>query len=135
MQLGQVIDLLGLCGEGYDEPVDGAGREMLAIGDLPLIGLLALRDDDVIIAGMCDGLDAVDDLGEEVIIDIAYDDADGFAATLFEALGDGIGFIIVLTGVLANGLEGFYADLVASMQCFGNGRHRQVERLCNIFYS
>src|SRR6185312_8861953 len=97
-----------------DQPVDASGAKMLAIGHLPLITLLALGDNDIIILLPCHGLDAVDRLGKEVVIDIAYDDANGFAPPPLEALRNGIGLIVVLAGISHNLFLRHLTDLMAA---------------------
>ena len=61
---------------------------MLAIGHLPLIAFLGLRNNDIIIFLPGNGLDAVDRLRKEIIVDIAYNDPDGFAPSPLQALRD-----------------------------------------------
>ena len=97
---------------------------MFHIQDLPFIGFLALGYDDIIILVVGDGLDPVDDLGKEVVVDIADDHPDGFAAASFKALGDGIGLVIMFAGVVQDDLFRFPADLMASAQGLRHTRNR-----------
>ena len=89
---------------------------MFAVGDLSFIGFPALGDDDIIVLLAGDGFDTIDHLGEEIVVNIADDDPDGFAEPTFEALGDGVGLVVVFAGIGKDQSFGFLADLMAAAQ-------------------
>ena len=91
---------------------------MLAIRDLPLIALLTLRDDDIVVFLPGHGLYPIDGLGKEIVIDVADDDADGFAPASLQALGNGIGFVIVFAGIGEYVVFRILADLMTTPQGF-----------------
>src|SRR6185437_12646963 len=114
MKFDQMVYLFRFGAKRDDQAVDTSGAKMLAIRHLPLIALLALGDNDIVILLPCDGLDAVDRLGKEVVIDIAHDDANGFAPPALQALGNGIGLIVVLAGISHDCFLRLLTDLMAA---------------------
>src|SRR5258708_17926928 len=94
---------------------------MLAIGDLPLVGFLALGDDDIIVFLAGDGFDPVDHLGEKVVIDIANDHPDGLALSSLQALGDRVWLVFMLAGIGDYRFFRFPTDLMTAPQGLGNG--------------
>jgi hypothetical protein len=113
-----MVDVLCLGGEGDDQSVDGPGGKVFAVGDFLFVALPALSYDDIVALALGDGFDAIDDLGEEIIIDVANDDAYGPAMAFFQALSDGVGFIIMFPGIFEDGLLGFFSYLMAAPQRF-----------------
>ena len=134
MEFFQVGKVGSFGGQGNQEPVYGAGREVLGIGDFAFEGLVALGDDDVIAFLIGDGFDAVDDLGKEIVGDLADDDADGPATFFFQALGDGVRAVVETFGIFQHQLSGFGADLIAVPEGPGNGRGGEPQGFGNVFY-
>ena len=107
---------------------------MFAVGHFPIVRFPALGDDDIIILLTCDRLDAIDGLGKEIVVDVADDHPDGLAPASFEALGDGVGFVVILLCI------GMYlglclvTDLVTTVQGLTDRRYGQTEGFGDVFY-
>ena len=134
MELFQVGEVGSFGGQGDQKPVYGAGREVLGIGDFAFEGLVALGDYDVIAFFIGNGFDAVDDLGKEIVGDLADDDADGAATFFFQALCDGVRAIVETFGIFQHQFSGFRADLIAVPEGPGNGRGGEAQGFGNVFY-
>jgi hypothetical protein len=134
VQFIEMREVGGFRGQGDEESIDGAGGQVLRIGYFSFIGFMALGDDDVIAFFISDGLDAVDDLGEEVIGYFADNDADGAASFFFQALSDGVRPVVELICIIHDQLLCFGADLVAAPEGPGDGRSGEAQCFGDILY-